>query len=110
MLKSEISCVSVAEELPWKFELEEANVATTVWLPALRELVERHGSGRGRSGGRLNRSRKCDGLIEGRRVRAGANSGRGGSLIHCFRERCGSAGGEVRISTVYRGDGMSSGG
>jgi hypothetical protein len=40
MLKSEISCVSVAEELPWKFELEEANVATTVWLPTLRELVE----------------------------------------------------------------------
>jgi hypothetical protein len=40
MLKSETACVSVAEELPWKFELEVANVATTVWLPTLRELVE----------------------------------------------------------------------
>jgi hypothetical protein len=40
MLKSEISCVRVAEELPWKLELEETNVATTVWLPTLKELVE----------------------------------------------------------------------
>jgi hypothetical protein len=40
MLKSEIACVRVAEELPWKFGLEEAKLATTVWLPTLRELVE----------------------------------------------------------------------
>ena len=40
MLKSEITCDRVAEELPWKFELEETNVAKTVWLPTLRELVE----------------------------------------------------------------------
>jgi hypothetical protein len=40
MLKSETACVSVAEELAWKFKLEEVKVATTVWLPTPRELVE----------------------------------------------------------------------
>jgi hypothetical protein len=38
--KSSTDCVNVVEELPEKFGLEETNAALTVWLPALRELVE----------------------------------------------------------------------
>jgi len=40
MEKSSTFCVTVVEELPWKFALDETNVALTVWLPTLRELVE----------------------------------------------------------------------
>ena len=39
-VKSAIDCVNVAEVLPAKFAFVEANVATTVWVPALSELVE----------------------------------------------------------------------
>jgi len=38
--KSSTDCVNVVEEPPEKFGLEETNAALTVWLPALRELVE----------------------------------------------------------------------
>jgi hypothetical protein len=39
-VKSAIDCVNVAEVLPAKFAFVEANAATTVWVPALSELVE----------------------------------------------------------------------
>lgn len=38
--KSSTFCVSTAEELPWKLELVEANVAVTEWVPPASELVE----------------------------------------------------------------------
>lgn len=38
--KSSTFCVSTAEELPWKLELVDANVAVTEWVPPASELVE----------------------------------------------------------------------
>ena len=38
--KSLTLCVSTAEELPWKLELVDANVAVTEWVPSASELVE----------------------------------------------------------------------
>ena len=38
--KSRTDCVNVVEELAWKLEFDETNVALTVCVPAVRELVE----------------------------------------------------------------------
>jgi hypothetical protein len=38
--KSSTFCVITAEELPWKLELLDANVAVTEWVPPASELVE----------------------------------------------------------------------